>query len=85
MGQVTQYQVWRATCPNSATVATPCSISTTVQPVQIGTWRPGDPLCDASFNFCDTTAKNNVVYLYFVTATVEGKQSGASNIVAARK
>ena len=51
--------------------------------MQIGTWAPGQPLCGTSFNFCDNTTKNNVVYLYLVTATVDGKQSGTSNIVTA--
>jgi hypothetical protein len=49
--------------------------------VKIGTWKPGDPLCDSSYNFCDANTKNNLVYLYVVTVTVDASQSGPSNIV----
>lgn len=84
VGSVTQYQVWRATCPKGATLSAPCSLSPSITPVKIGTTTPGAPLCDGSFNFCDTTTKNNTIYLYFVTATFASgtQQGGASNIVA---
>ncbi len=82
VGSVSQYQVWRATCPKGATVSAPCSLSPSIQPVRIGTSTPGAPLCDGNSNFCDTTTKNNVVYLYFVTATFGTQQGGPSNIVA---
>ena len=82
VGSVSQYQVWRAACPKGATVASPCRLSPVVQPVRIGFWTPGAPLCDGSYNFCDTSAKNNVVYLYFVTAAFGPQLSGPSNIVA---
>jgi len=81
VGTVSQYQVWRASCPSGTTVAAPCALSQTNLPIQIGTIRPGDPVCEPGYNFCDSTTKKNVVYRYFVTATVAGKQSGASNIV----
>jgi len=80
VGSVTQYQVWRATCPKGATVTSPCSLSPSVRPAPLGYWTPGS-VCDGSYNFCDTTAKNNVVYLYFVTTSLP-RQSGPSNIVA---
>ena len=81
VGSVSQYQIWRATCPHGSTVAAPCSLSPSIQPVRIGTTTPGAPVCDGGFLFCDTTTKNNTVYLYFVTATFGAQQSGASNIV----
>jgi len=82
LGSPAQYQVWRAACPKGSTVASPCSISPSVPPVRIGLWTPGTALCDGSYNFCDTTTKNNVVYLYFITTTLFGtQQSGPSNIV----
>ena len=81
VGSPSQYQVWRAACPKGATVTSPCSLSPVVQPVRIGFWTPGAALCDGSYNFCDTTAKNNVVYLYFATTAFGSQQSGPSNIV----
>ena len=91
VGKVIQYQVWRAVCPNQTTITAPCSLSPSVKPVDIApavapgaTCGPGN-----AYNFCDGTTKNNTVYLYFVTATIQDpgnlntpKQSGASNIVA---
>ena len=78
---VDHYSVWRLTCPRTSTVAT-CALSPSQIPVQIGTTTPTTPPCDVSFNFCDTTTKNNVLYLYFVTASTTGNQnSGASNQV----
>jgi hypothetical protein len=87
VGIVTVYSVFRATCPNGTSlsngVTTPtCSLSPTVLPVPIaGT--PCDPILEAGFNFCDGTAKSNSVYLYLVTATLDNKKSGPSNIVPA--
>ena len=81
VGAVTEYQVWRATCPKGAT-ASSCRLSPSVLPTKIGTWTPGTALCDSSYNFCDGTAKNNQLYLYFVTLTTGShQQSGPSNIV----
>lgn len=80
VGSVSQYQVWRATCPKNSNANT-CALSPNDLPARIGFYTPGGPLCNVNFNFCDSTAKNNTLYLYFVTATVEGKQSGASNQV----
>lgn len=90
VGKVIRYQVWRAACPNKTTVANPCTLSSSAKPFDIApTVAPGATCGPGGiYNFCDTTAKNNVVYLYFVTATVQdpdnpsaSKQSGASNIV----
>ena len=81
-GSVSQYQVWRATCPKDATLAAPCSLSPSIQPARVGFWTPATPLCDGSHNFCDTTTKKNIVYLYFVTATFGTQQGGPSNVVA---
>jgi hypothetical protein len=84
VGQASQYQVWRAACPKGFTVAAPCSLSPSILPVPIGSVpTPITAVCGA--DFCDTTAKNNVLYLYFVTATVDAKHSGPSNIVAQSK
>ena len=80
VGAVLQYQVWRASCPKGTTAIT-CILSSTNKPASIGTWAPGQPLCDLSFNFCDGTAKPNQLYLYLVTALVDGKKSGPSNQV----
>jgi len=80
VGSVLQYQIWRATCPKGTTAAT-CILSPSIGPAQIGTWAPGQPLCDTSFNFCDGSAKANQLYVYLVTATVDGKKSGPSNQV----
>jgi hypothetical protein len=78
---VDHYTVWRITCPKNSTLAT-CAVSPSEVPVQVGTPTPATPLCDSGFNFCDTTTKNNVLYLYFVTATTTGHQnSGPSNQV----
>jgi len=78
---VDHYTVWRITCPKNSTLAT-CTVSPSEVPVQVGTPTPATPLCDSGFNFCDTTTKNNVLYLYFVTATTTGHQnSGPSNQV----
>jgi hypothetical protein len=91
VGKVIQYQVWRAACPNQTTITAPCTLSPSVKPVDIApTVAPGSACGPGGgFNFCDGTTKNNVVYLYFVTATIQDpanlnspKQSGASNIVA---
>ncbi len=38
--------------------------------------------CDGGYNFCDATAKNNILYLYVVTATVDSAQSGPSNVIS---
>lgn len=91
VGKVIQYQVWRAACPNQTTITAPCTLSPSVKPVDIApTVAPG-ATCGpgGAYNFCDGTTKNNTVYLYFVTATIQDpgnlntpKQSGASNIVA---
>jgi hypothetical protein len=80
VGKVSQYQVWRVTCPRNSTAAT-CVLSPSNTPVQIGTSTPASPLCDTSFNFCDGTVRRNTLYIYFVTATIEAKRSGASNLV----
>jgi hypothetical protein len=81
VGSVDHYQVWRATCPRGTTAIT-CILSSTNKPASIGTWKPGQALCDLSFNFCDGSAKPNQLYLYLVTATlVDGKNSGPSNQV----
>jgi len=50
--------------------------------VRIGFATLGPPFCDTNFNFCDKTTKDNVLYLYFVTATFDdNKKSSASNQV----
>jgi hypothetical protein len=82
VGKATRYQVWRAACPNHTIVTAPCSLSPSITPINItpGGISPG-PGGGGSFN--DVTTKANVVYLYFATATMDdGKQTGASNIVA---
>ena len=91
VGKIIQYQVWRAACPNQTTVTTPCKLSPSIKPVDIAPSVAPGSTCGpgGAYNFCDGTTKNNVVYLYFVTATIQDpanlntpKQSGASNIVA---
>ena len=85
-GSPDRFQVWRAECPAGTILASPCSLSPTILPVQIGTFPPGAPLCDDKFQFCDGAAAKNVVYLYFVTVALRGGgQSGPSNIVAATR
>src|SRR5260370_909153 len=82
---VDHYTVWRITCPKNSTLAT-CAVSPSEVPVQVGTPTPATPLCDSGFNFCDTTTKNNVLYLYFVTATTTGHQNrGPANRVKKRR
>jgi hypothetical protein len=78
VGSVDHYQVWRATCPRGTTAIT-CILSSTNKPAPLGTWAPGQALCDLSFNFCDGSAKPN--HLYLVTALVDGKKTGPSNQV----
>ena len=85
VGNVSQFQVWRAACPNGYTVAAPCSLSPSIQPVRIAFVPTPIAVCDGGHDFCDTTTKKNTVYLYFVTATVNAKQSGPSNIVPQRR
>ena len=70
-GAVTQYQVWRATGAITATNL-PVKIFSTTQPVPPTT-------------YSDTSSRNNVLYSYFVTVTVGGKQSGPSNIILASR
>jgi len=91
VGKVIQYQVWRAACPNQTTITAPCTLSASVKPVDIAPTVAPESTCGpgGGYNFCDGTTKNNTVYLYFVTATIQDpahlntpKQSGASNIVA---
>jgi len=75
---ITTYKVWRAACPAKGS----CALSPSLKPAPIGFWIPGSPLCDTNYNFCDTSTKKNVVYIYFVTATFGSSQhSGASNQV----
>jgi hypothetical protein len=71
-GVVTQYQVWRATGPITATNLPIKIFSTATQP-------------DPPRTFSDTNTQPNVTYTYFVTATVDGKQSGPSNFITARR
>ncbi len=81
-GKATQYQVWRAACPNHTSISAPCSLSPSITPVDL---TPGgvSPGPDGGGSYNDTTTKTNVVYLYFATATADdGKHTGASNIVA---
>ncbi len=80
VGTATQYQVWRATCPKGTTTAT-CALSPTVLPVRIALVSPTAPLCSTLYNYCDKTTKDNVLYIYFVTATIDGNQGGPSNQV----
>ena len=97
-GTATQYQIWRATCPNKATLTNPCSLSPSIPLSQIGLFIPAGqpgatPPCDGGFNFCDTKTQGNTVYLYFVTATLVDNtpnppvttHSGRSNIRAAER
>ena len=90
-GKVILYQVWRAACPNKTTVANPCTLSPSIKPFDIAPAVAPGSTCGpgGNYNYCDATAKKGIVYLYFVTATVQdpndsnkSKQSGASNIVA---
>jgi len=70
-GNVTQYQVWKATG----------AITSTNLPAKIfSTTGPNPPT-----TYSDRNTRNNVVYTYFVTATVGAKQSGPSNVIAANR
>jgi hypothetical protein len=80
VGTATQYQVWRATCPKGTTTAT-CALSPTVLPVRIALVAPNAPLCSTLYDYCDKTTKDNVLYIYFVTATIDNNQGGPSNQV----
>jgi hypothetical protein len=83
---VTEYYVWRVTCPASFTsTSSPCSVTPENVPVRIGTYVPGAPFCHDSFLFCDGTAMKGVVYLYFITDIMSGTKSTPSNIVAERR
>jgi len=91
VGKVINYQVWRAECPNRTTITAPCKLSPSIKPVDIAPTVAPTATCGpgGAYNYCDGTTKNNTVYLYFVTVTIENpgplstpKQSGASNIVA---
>ncbi|MBZ5643476.1 MAG: hypothetical protein LAO19_12000 [Acidobacteriia bacterium] len=80
VGSATQYQVWRATCPRGTTTST-CALSPTVTPVRIALVSPTAPLCNSIYNYCDQTTKDGVLYIYFVTATIDTNQTGGSNQV----
>ena len=71
-GLVTQYQIWRATGPITATNLPIKIFSTATQP-------------NPPRTFSDPNTQPGVTYTYFVTATVDGKQSGPSNVITARR
>ena len=70
-----KYQIWRA--------AGNVPISSTNLPLQIG--ETTVTATNPARAFSDTTARNNTLYWYFVTVTVNGKRSGPSNIISAQK
>jgi hypothetical protein len=89
VGTATNYQVWRATCPKGTTVDT-CQLTRSITPTAplAANVSPAAVCTDAAlpnqqFRYCDGSAKPNQLYLYFVTATVSSKKSGASNQVKA--
>ena len=53
----------------------PANLPLEIATIQMGTNTP--------LKYEDTTAKPNKVYWYFVTAFVDGRQSGPSNIIQA--
>jgi hypothetical protein len=77
VGTAIQYQVWRATCPKGTNTGN-CALSPTVMPVRIALVAPNAPLCSTLYNYCDKTTKDNVLYIYFVTATFVGTPGGPS-------
>jgi hypothetical protein len=100
LGFVNFYNVWRGNCPT--TKGTTCTISNSspsILPSGTGV-QPAGNGCDVSTQFpnghmfCDTTAKNGVLYLYFVEANITYnpgtknqliQQSGPSNTVTASR
>ena len=71
-GTPTTYKVWRAA---GETPMSPANLPLEIATIQMGTNTP--------LTYTDTTAKPNSVYWYFVTAFVDGRQSGPSNIIQA--